>query len=54
MATTTSTCVHGVTTGYATPTMVGTTSAVGSPIRPAVSSGIAAITGCSATTKGAP
>ena len=54
MAAATSTCIGGVTTGYAVPTMVGTMSAVGSPIHPAVGSSIMAITSRSATSEGAP
>ena len=41
-------------TGYIVPATVGSMSAVGSPVHLAVGSGIAAITGCSATSEGAP
>lgn len=51
---TTSTCVHRVMTGCVAPATVGATSAVGSLIRPADGSSIAAVTGCFATFKGAP
>ena len=54
MATTTSTYIGGVMTGYVTPTMVGATRAVGSPVRPIIGSGITAIAGCSTTSEGAP
>ena len=43
-----------IMTGCVAPIMVGATSAVGSPVRPAGSSGIMAIIGCSATSEGAP
>ncbi|XP_066323359.1 AA9 family lytic polysaccharide monooxygenase B-like [Miscanthus floridulus] len=52
--TATSTCVGGVTTSYVAPATIGATSAVGSPIRPIVGSGIAAIASCSVTSEGAP
>ena len=47
----TCTYVGGVMTGSIAPTTVGAMSAVGSPIRPAVSSAIAAITSCSVTSE---
>ena len=50
----TSTGIGRVMTSNAAPTVVGTTSAAGSPIRPTVGSDIAAITSCSATSEGAP
>ena len=50
----TSAYVSGVLIGYVTPSTVGAASAVGSPVRSIVSSGIAAIAGYSATSKGVP
>ena len=50
----TSTYVVGVTTGCSTPTTVGTTSVVGSSVRPIIGYGIVAVTCCSTTTEGAP
>ena len=50
----TSTCIDGVTIGCVVPTMVGTTSAVGSPICLIVGSSIAIVTGCSMTSKVTP
>ena len=54
MGAATSTCIGGVTTGCAAPVMVGTMSTIGSPVRPIIMSGTAAITDCSTTTEGAP
>ena len=53
-ATTTSAYVGGVLTGCVAPTTVGAASAVGSPVRPIINSGIAAITSCTITSKGVP
>ena len=53
-ATTTSTYVDGAMTSCVTPTTVDATSSVGSPIHPTSDSGIVAIIGCSATSKGGP
>jgi len=49
----TSTCIGGVTAGCIAPATVDATSVVGSPVRVVIDSGIAAIIGCSATSKGA-
>ena len=54
MAVATSTYVNRVMTSYATPIMVNAMSVVGSPIRPTIGSGIVVVTGCSATSEGAP
>ena len=54
MVVATSTCVSGVTTGCNAPATVDAMSAVGSLVHPTVSSGIAAITGYSTTSKGTP
>ena len=54
MGTTTSTYISGVMTGCIMPATIGTTSAVGSPVRPVIGSGIVAITGCSAISEGDP
>ena len=54
MAAATSTYVGGVTTDCVVPTTVGATSTVGSPVRPAIDSGITAITGCFVTFEGTP
>jgi len=50
----TSTGIGGVTTGCVAPTMVGATSAVGSPVHPAIGSGITAVIGCSVMSEGDP
>ena len=47
-------CISGVLTGCVMPSMVGTVSAVSSPIRPIVSNGITAIASYSATSEGIP
>lgn len=54
IATATSTCIDGAPTSYVAPTTIGTTSAVGSLVRPIIGSGIATIAGCSVTSEGAP
>ena len=54
MTATISTYVGGVTIGCIMPTTVGAMSMVGSPVCPAVGSGIAAITGCSMMSEGDP
>lgn len=54
IATATSTYASGVTIGYIAPTAVGITSAVCSPVRPVVDSGITTIAGCSVTSEHAP
>ena len=53
-ATTTSTYVSRVLTGYITHTMVSATSMIGSPVCPINGSGIAAIAGWSMTSDGIP
>ena len=46
--------VSGVLAGYVAPTTVGAASMVGNPIHLVIGSGIAAIAGCSTTSKGIP
>ena len=53
-ATATSTYIGTVTPGCIVPATVDATSAVGSPVRPTVSSSITTITGCSVTSEGTP
>ena len=50
----TSTYIGGVMTSCVAPTTVGAMSAVGSPVRPIVGSGVATIVGCSVIFEGTP
>ena len=50
----TSACITEVRISYVTTATVSITSAVGSPVRPIVGSGITAITDCSVTSEGIP